>query len=39
MALDLKEGMDILVYGTLDISPVRPEKNELYADRIYAAKR
>jgi uncharacterized protein YdeI (BOF family) len=35
MALDLHEGMDILVFGTLDISPVKPEKNELYADQIY----
>ena len=38
MALDLQEGMEVLVYGTLDISPVRPEKNELYADKIYAAR-
>ena len=35
MALDLHEGMEVLVVGTLDISPVKPEKNELYADQIY----
>ena len=35
MALDLYQGMEILVFGTLDISQVKPEKNELYAERIY----
>lgn len=35
MALDLQEGMEVLIIGTLDVSPVKPEKNELYADRIY----
>ena len=37
IALDLTEGTEVLVYGTLDISPVKPEKNELYADQIYEA--
>lgn len=35
MALDLSQGMEILVFGTLDVSPVKPEKNELYAEQIY----
>ena len=35
MALDLYEGMEVLVFGTLDISSVKPEKNELYAEKIY----
>lgn len=39
MALDLYQGMEILVFGTLDISPVKPEKNELYAERIYLPTR
>jgi uncharacterized protein YdeI (BOF family) len=39
MALDLYQGMEILVFGTLDISLVKPEKNELYADRIYLPTR
>ena len=34
MALDLRPGMEILIYGTLDVSPVRPDKNEFYAERI-----
>ena len=33
-ALPIKIGMRILVYGTVDISQVRPEKNELYAEKV-----
>ncbi len=32
--LDLRPGMEVLVYGTVDVSPVNPEKNELYAEKI-----
>jgi len=34
MSLDLHPGMEILIYGTIDVSPVKPEKNEFYAERI-----
>jgi uncharacterized protein YdeI (BOF family) len=34
LSLELKPGMEILVYGTLDISPVSSSKNEFYAERI-----
>lgn len=34
MSLDLHPGMDILIYGTVDVSPVRPDKNEFYAERV-----
>lgn len=34
MALDLKPGMDLLILGTVDVSPVRSDKNEFYAERI-----
>ncbi len=33
-ALPIKEGMYLLIYGKVDISPVRPEKNELYAEKV-----
>lgn len=33
-AIHLEEGTSILVYGKVDISPVKPEKNELYAEKI-----
>jgi uncharacterized protein YdeI (BOF family) len=39
MALDLYQGMEILVFGTIDVSPVTPEKNELYAEQIYLPRR
>jgi uncharacterized protein YdeI (BOF family) len=34
LSLDLHPGMEILVLGTVDVSPVTPEKNEFYAQRI-----
>ena len=34
MQLALYPGMEILIYGTVDVSPVRPDKNEFYAERI-----
>jgi len=34
MALELSSGMEVLIYGKLDISPVTPKKNELYAEKI-----
>jgi hypothetical protein len=33
-ALPIKVGTYVLVYGKVDISPVRPEKNELYAEKV-----
>lgn len=33
-ALPIKEGMHLLIYGTIDISPIKPEKNELYAEKV-----
>ena len=39
MSLELVEGTEVLISGTLDISPVKPEKNELYADQIYEASK
>lgn len=33
-ALPINVGMKLLVNGRIDVSPVRPEKNELYADKI-----
>jgi hypothetical protein len=34
MELDLRPGMEILIFGTVDVSGVRPDKNEFYAERI-----
>lgn len=34
LALHLTPGMDIVIYGTVDVSSVTPEKNEFYAERI-----
>lgn len=34
MSLELRPEMEILIYGTVDISPVTPAKNEFYAERI-----
>ncbi len=34
LSLGLHPGMEILIYGTVDVSPVTPEKNEFYAERI-----
>ena len=33
-ATPLQVGNNVLIYGKVDISPVRPEKNELYAEKI-----
>ena len=34
LSLELHPGMEILIYGTVDVSPVNPGKNEFYAERI-----
>jgi uncharacterized protein YdeI (BOF family) len=34
IALELTSGMEVLIYGKLDISPVTPKKNEFYAEKI-----
>jgi uncharacterized protein YdeI (BOF family) len=34
LSLELHPGMEILIYGTVDISPVNPGKNEFYAERV-----
>jgi uncharacterized protein YdeI (BOF family) len=34
LSLDLLPGMEILIYGTVDVSSVNREKNEFYAERI-----
>ena len=34
LSLSLHPGMEILIFGTVDVSPVVPEKNEFYAERI-----
>jgi uncharacterized protein YdeI (BOF family) len=34
LSLALYPGMEILILGTVDISPILPEKNEFYAERI-----
>jgi hypothetical protein len=34
-ALPVKVGGRLLVYGHVDLSPVRPEKNELYAEKVF----
>jgi len=37
MELELTSGMEVLVYGKVDISLVTPRKNEFYAEKIYKA--
>lgn len=34
LSYELRPGMEILILGSVDISPVKPEKNEFYAERI-----
>jgi uncharacterized protein YdeI (BOF family) len=34
LSLDLRPGIEIVIYGTVDVNPVRSEKNEFYAERI-----
>ena len=34
LSIELIPGMEILVYGSVDVSPVKPEKNEFYAEQI-----
>ena len=34
LSYDLRPGMEILILGSVDVSCVKPEKNEFYAERI-----
>jgi hypothetical protein len=34
MNIALAPGMEVLIFGTVDPSPVHPSKNELYAETI-----